>query len=228
MNELKLLIHENLANSKDVPDVAWGLSAFLSGLEKRGVTIHTLPAEFRDVGALNTACGGLRSNGVRTSLRNLVMLEGIQLTRDFLRFAALGAERVGWDLQPNHFFAELDWLDFVGDDAARLLDDYSNKLEALNEITELYFKNLRLDDQSGDTFLERLPEPQRAKLESFFLIRNNKNDGHYTRIFVYVMTHPELEVVPAERWEMRVEEIARLIRGNAEVGLISKQGGAVH
>ena len=156
------------------------------------------------------------------------MLEGIQLTRDFLRFAALGAERVGWDLQPNHFFAELDWLDFVGDDAARLLDDYSNKLEALNEITELYFKNLRLDDQSGDTFLERLPEPQRAKLESFFLIRNNKNDGHYSRIFVYVMTHPELEVVPAERWEMRVEEIARLIRGNAEVGLISKQGGAVH
>ena len=95
MNNIPILIPEScVKETSSLADVSWYFGVFISDLEKRGAVWSSLPVELKEISALNTSCGGHRSNGSRTSLRNLVMLEGLDFTRAFLTAAANGAKRL--------------------------------------------------------------------------------------------------------------------------------------
>ncbi len=218
-----LLPSHCVTEKSSLSDVAWNLGCYLGDLEKTGVGWHQFPDEIREIGTLNTACGGLKGNGSRTSLRNLVVLEGIDFTRAFLNSAVKGAHRLGWKMHRNPFEAELEWLDFVGKCAAKLLDDGSRNFQLLNGAESLFFGALNIDEYRRKELLEPLDPGLRQRFECAEKNERGKGDNHNSRVFLYVMQHPGLEIVPLDDsaedfrsdWMKRVEECAAKIKAQS-------------
>ncbi|MHA6263238.1 hypothetical protein ACXYMO_08555 [Arenibacterium sp. CAU 1754] len=218
---IPLLIPDNVRNpDANLYDASSGLGLFLSGLEQNGIGWHEMPDDFREVGTLNTACGGLRSNGSRTSLRNLVALEGLEFTVAFLKAADAGAERLNWNFRAaNPFKAELEWLSLVGKHALQLLEEDDNPLHLLAGVGHAFFADLKLTDYQCETIKEHMNVDLREIFDRSAANGKFHHDNHNARIFSFVMTHPTLELVPLgqaenvwDTWDKRVAEVADLIR----------------
>ncbi|MEO1537331.1 MAG: hypothetical protein AAFR73_06340 [Pseudomonadota bacterium] len=222
MSTIPILLPEScLMETSSIADVSWFFGVFISDLEKRGAVWSSLPNELKEVSAINTYCAGHRSNGSRTSLRNLVMLEGLDFTRAFLRAAEQGAQRLGWSMRRRAFEAEMAWLDEVGPDAPKVLDDYNVKTPALKDADDMFFKALLLDETERAKLLAPLSSSQQERYERAEQNHNGKADGHYSRIFVYVVNHASLSVVPMSEgpnrmmnWYSAVDECAKLIKAD--------------
>ncbi|MFY1709790.1 hypothetical protein [Tritonibacter scottomollicae] len=220
MDDIPILIPESCVKEiSSLADVSWYFGVFFSDLEERGAVWSKLPAELKEISALNTFCGGRRSNGSRTSLRNLVMLEGLDFTRAFLTAVKRGASRLGWNMSPSVFDAELNWLDEVGEDAPRILDDYDVKIPALESADDRFFDALKLDPEGRTTLLAPLSNELKERYAQAENNYRNGADGHYSRIYLYIMAHPALSIVPMSdepnrmmNWYSEVEKCAKLIK----------------
>lgn len=220
VENIPILLPEScVLETSSLADVSWYFGVFILDLEKRGAVWSDLPDELKEIGALNTSCGGRRSNGSRTSLRNLVMLEGLDFTRAFLTAAKNGASRLGWNMSPSVFDAELNWLDEVGEDAPSMFDNYDLKIPALQGADDSFFDALKLGPEDRKTLLAPLVSELRERYVRAENNYRNGADGHYSRIYLYVMSHPALSIVPLSdepnrmmNWYSEVEKCAKLIK----------------
>ncbi|MEL6240824.1 MAG: hypothetical protein AAFV87_05495 [Pseudomonadota bacterium] len=213
-----LILSEEDATPTQIYAGSLALSRFVTALEKRGVTYQALPTELLHVAAYDTACGGLRSNGSRTSLRNLVVLEGVDFTREFLWAADAGSKHFGLNWNKSPFVAELEWLDLAGKVAATLLDDYDQPLHLLEGVNQLFFKNLLATKHWRETFLASLPEAMAGQISG---MDQQSFDKHYAPTFAYVFGHPRLQIVPKERFEQAMDDCAKALRGTKTTGFWS-------
>jgi hypothetical protein len=209
--------------SGHIADLPYRLVSFLTGLEKRGVTLRQLPDDLLQVGCFNTACGGLRSNGSRTSLRNLVVMEGLEFTKFFLENANKGAIRLGMkaDAPENPFLAELEWLSLVGNSAATLLEDRSRNLHLLDAVTTSFLKMLKSHQFYETEFLNSLPNVVANELRAFQTEKEPRLDQHYARVYAFVRTHPQFEIVGADVWNSRLDVCAQGLTTVAQTGVLS-------
>lgn len=219
-----LLPSHCVTEKSSLDSVTWQLGLFLGALEKAGIERHQLPDDLREVGTLNTACGGLKGNGARTSLRNLVVLEGIEFTREFLLSANSGANRLNWLMGMNPFLAELEWLEFSGNAATRLLDDYDQKNHLLSGVEAAFFASLKLSKYRRDELLEPLTDELRSRFELAEQNGWKEADNHTARVYLYVLGHPDLEIVPVDEndtqtmvsWNNRIRECAESLKKYTE------------
>ena len=220
--DIPLLIVEDFVGGH-IADMSIGLSSFLSGLEKRGVTLPQLPEEFAQVGCFNTACGGIRSNGSRTRLRNLVVLEGIEFANYFLENASKGAARLDVRVlnTVDPFLAEIEWLSLVGKNAAKLLDDSARKIHLLDAVSTSFFRVMDWHETVEAQFLSGLPEAVANELRAFRTAEERRLDQHYARVYAFVRSHPRLETVSNDVWNSRLDECARILRKEKQTGFLS-------
>jgi hypothetical protein len=221
-NCIPLLISDSCIG-RDIYGLSYGLTNFLSGLEKRGVTLRQLPDDLLQVGCFNTACGGLRSNGSRTSLRNLVVMEGIEFTKFFLENASKGAARLSVRVlnKADPFLAELDWLSLVGRSAADLLEDHTRKLHLLDAVGTSFFNVLDWHEIAESQFLDGLPILVADELRAFRTVKEPRLDQQYARVHAFVRTHPQLEIVSTDAWNSRLDECAQILRRETRTGFLS-------
>lgn len=218
-----LLPSHCVTEESSLDSVTWQFGVFLSALEKAGIGRNQLPDDLQEIGALNMVCSGLKGNGSRTSLRNLVVLEGIEFTREFLTSANNGAGRLKWLMSENPFLAELEWLDFCGNDATKLLDDYDQKIHLLGGAEAAFFHSLKLGKYRREELLEPLTDEIRGRFELAEINGPKEADNHNARVYLYVLDHPELEIVPVDEndaesmsnWNNRIKECAEGLKSES-------------
>ena len=183
-----------------------------------------MPEEFQVIGCFNTACGGLRFNGARTSLRNLVVCEGFEMTKTFLTHAARGADLVRFSNSTfgNPFLAELEWLEAVGQKAAKLLDDYAVKLHLLEGVDQIYVRLAGFEPHDKIYFLQNLPAEICKSLSKFDKAADGKLDRERALIYAYLMSSGKVEFIPKEDMNQRLDAVSQTFRGKRRTSFFSK------
>jgi hypothetical protein len=220
----KILLPDQLRDSLDLRLLCWHFGTYLDGLEEHGVTLADLPKDLRAIECFNTACGGMRSNGSRTSLRNLVALEGLNFTKTFLENAAKGADLVKFSSSHfgNPFLAELEWLDAIGKRAGNLLDDYDQKIHLLEGVNRIFGRLSTFFPPDKVYFLKNLPIEV-----ADFLIKSEENseeelDCASAKTYAYLMQHMDIQFVAEIDMERHLEAVAREFRNKEKVGLFHR------